>query len=167
MLIFDEVMTGFRVARGGAQAREGIRPDLTTLGKVIGGGLPAAAFGGRAEIMAALAPDGPVYQAGTLSGNPIAMAAGIATLGVVAQDATLYERLEALGLRADCKVSRPASTGTAFPASSTARGRCFRIFFTPDQVRDLRGAPSHRPAALRQILWRHARARRLLRTLAL
>ncbi|MFZ0573081.1 MAG: glutamate-1-semialdehyde 2,1-aminomutase, partial [Candidatus Cybelea sp.] len=86
VLIFDEVMTGFRVARGGAQAREGVRPDLTTLGKVIGGGLPVAAFGGRAEIMAQLAPDGPVYQAGTLSGNPIAMAAGIATLGAVAAD---------------------------------------------------------------------------------
>ncbi len=80
LLIFDEVMTGFRVARGGAQAVYGIRPDLTTLGKILGGGLPAAAFGGRAEVMASIAPDGPVYQAGTLSGNPIAMAAGLATL---------------------------------------------------------------------------------------
>lgn len=80
ILIFDEVMTGFRVARGGAQAIYGIRPDLTTLGKILGGGLPAAAFGGRADIMASLAPDGPVYQAGTLSGNPLAMAAGLATL---------------------------------------------------------------------------------------
>jgi glutamate-1-semialdehyde 2,1-aminomutase len=80
VLILDEVMTGFRVARGGAQELYGITPDLTTIGKVIGGGLPAAAFGGRADIMAHLAPDGPVYQAGTLSGNPLAMAAGIATL---------------------------------------------------------------------------------------
>jgi glutamate-1-semialdehyde 2,1-aminomutase len=80
ILIFDEVMTGFRVARGGAQELYGIKPDLTTIGKIIGGGLPAAAFGGRADIMASLAPDGPVYQAGTLSGNPLAMAAGIATL---------------------------------------------------------------------------------------
>jgi glutamate-1-semialdehyde 2,1-aminomutase len=80
ILIFDEVMTGFRVARGGAQEVYGIRPDLTTLGKILGGGLPAAAFGGRAEIMASIAPDGPVYQAGTLSGNPIAMSAGLATL---------------------------------------------------------------------------------------
>jgi glutamate-1-semialdehyde 2,1-aminomutase len=80
LLIFDEVMTGFRVAKGGAQQLFGITPDLTTLGKIVGGGLPAAAFGGRADIMARLAPDGPVYQAGTLSGNPLAMAAGLATL---------------------------------------------------------------------------------------
>jgi glutamate-1-semialdehyde 2,1-aminomutase len=80
ILILDEVMTGFRVALGGAQAIYGITPDLTTIGKVVGGGLPAAAFGGRADIMASLAPDGPVYQAGTLSGNPLAMAAGLATL---------------------------------------------------------------------------------------
>jgi glutamate-1-semialdehyde 2,1-aminomutase len=80
VLILDEVMTGFRVARGGAQSIYNITPDLTTIGKVVGGGLPAAAFGGRADIMASLAPDGPVYQAGTLSGNPLAMAAGLATL---------------------------------------------------------------------------------------
>jgi glutamate-1-semialdehyde 2,1-aminomutase len=80
LLIFDEVMTGFRIARGGAQEMYGVTPDLTTLGKVMGGGLPAAAFGGRADVMAALAPEGPVYQAGTLSGNPLAMAAGLATL---------------------------------------------------------------------------------------
>jgi glutamate-1-semialdehyde 2,1-aminomutase len=80
LLIFDEVMTGFRVARGGAQALFGITPDLTTLGKIVGGGMPAAAFGGRADVMADIAPDGPVYQAGTLSGNPLAMAAGLATL---------------------------------------------------------------------------------------
>ena len=80
ILIFDEVMTGFRVAKGGAQSIFGITPDLTTLGKIVGGGMPAAAFGGRADIMSSLAPDGPVYQAGTLSGNPVAMAAGLATL---------------------------------------------------------------------------------------
>jgi glutamate-1-semialdehyde 2,1-aminomutase len=80
VLIFDEVMTGFRVAKGGAQSLYGIEPDLTTLGKIVGGGMPAAAFGGKAEIMAHIAPDGPVYQAGTLSGNPVAMAAGLATL---------------------------------------------------------------------------------------
>ena len=80
VLIFDEVMTGFRVDRGGVQTRERITPDLTTLGKILGGGLPIGAFGGKAEIMAHLSPDGPVYQAGTLSGNPLATAAGIATL---------------------------------------------------------------------------------------
>src|SRR4030095_10604167 len=80
LLIFDEVITGFRVARGGAQELYGVNPDLTVLGKIIGGGLPVGAFGGRAEIMDQLSPDGPVYQAGTLSGNPIAMAAGLAQL---------------------------------------------------------------------------------------
>jgi glutamate-1-semialdehyde 2,1-aminomutase len=83
ILIFDEVMTGFRVAKGGAQSIFGITPDLTTLGKIVGGGMPAAAFGGRADIMASLAPDGPVYHAGTLSGNPVAMAAGLATLELI------------------------------------------------------------------------------------
>jgi glutamate-1-semialdehyde 2,1-aminomutase len=94
VLIFDEVMTGFRVARGSAQEIYNIKPDLTTLGKIVGGGMPTAAFGGRAEIMAALAPDGAVYQAGTLSGNPVAMAAGLATLeGLSAPD--FYEKLSA------------------------------------------------------------------------
>jgi glutamate-1-semialdehyde 2,1-aminomutase len=83
ILILDEVMTGFRVAKGGAQAMFGIEPDLTTLGKIVGGGMPAAAFGGKADIMASIAPDGPVYQAGTLSGNPVAMAAGLATLELI------------------------------------------------------------------------------------
>ncbi len=83
LLIFDEVMTGFRVAKGGAQALFGITPDLTTLGKIVGGGMPAAAFGGRADVMADIAPDGPVYQAGTLSGNPLAMAAGLTTLAAL------------------------------------------------------------------------------------
>jgi len=92
VLILDEVMTGFRVAKGGAQALFGIEPDLTTLGKIIGGGMPAAAFGGRADIMANIAPDGPVYQAGTLSGNPVAMAAGLATLEQIDQPG-FYEAL--------------------------------------------------------------------------
>ena len=86
VLIFDEVMTGFRVALGGAQAHYDIQPDLTTLGKVIGGGMPVGAFGGKAEIMQQLAPVGPVYQAGTLSGNPIAMTAGLATLDLISQE---------------------------------------------------------------------------------
>ncbi len=97
LLVFDEVMTGFRVAAGGAQERYGITPDLTCLGKIIGGGLPVGAYGGREEIMRRVAPDGPVYQAGTLSGNPLAVAAGLATLRRL--DAALYERLEAAGAR--------------------------------------------------------------------
>ena len=92
LVIFDEVMTGFRVAKGGAQALFGITPDLTTLGKIVGGGMPAAAFGGRADIMASIAPDGPVYQAGTLSGNPLAMAAGLATLEAL-ESPGFYESL--------------------------------------------------------------------------
>ena len=97
LLIFDEVITGFRVARGGAQELERIVPDLTTLGKIIGGGMPVGAFGGRADIMAKLSPEGPVYQAGTLSGNPLAMTAGIATLRALSDD--LYAHLDRLGGR--------------------------------------------------------------------
>src|SRR5207249_6296101 len=96
LLIFDEVMTGFRIARGGAQQLYGIRPDLTALGKVIGGGLPVGAFGGRVDIMDCLSPDGPVYQAGTLSGNPLAMAAGLAQLRELERQ-NGWEKLERLG----------------------------------------------------------------------
>ena len=98
LLTFDEVMTGFRISYGGAQARFGITPDLTTLGKVIGGGLPVGAYGGKAEIMAMVAPAGPMYQAGTLSGNPLAMTAGIKTLELLKQPGS-YERLEAITKR--------------------------------------------------------------------
>ncbi len=139
VLIFDEVMTGFRVARGGVQERTGIMPDLTTLGKVIGGGLPVGAFGGREEIMAYLSPDGPVFHAGTLSGNPLAMAAGIATLKIVRDDATLYERLEVLtklltdGLREIfAKHDVPHQTAYA--------GSMFGYFFASEPVTDLESA---------------------------
>ena len=127
VLIFDEVMTGFRVALGGAQARYGIKPDLTTLGKVIGGGLPLAAVGGKREIMEKLAPLGPVYQAGTLSGNPLAVAAGLATLQLVAQP-RLLERIEATtrtlveGLSAAAR-----EAGVAFCAQSL--GSMFGLYF--------------------------------------
>ncbi|MFP5504416.1 MAG: glutamate-1-semialdehyde 2,1-aminomutase [Candidatus Sericytochromatia bacterium] len=96
LLIFDEVMTGFRVAYGGAQARYGVKPDLTCLGKIVGGGVPVGAYGGRREIMAQVAPAGPMYQAGTLSGNPLATAAGLSTLKALAAEGT-YDRLEAMG----------------------------------------------------------------------
>ena len=98
LLVFDEVITGFRVARGGAQALYGVTPDLTCLGKIVGGGLPAAVFGGRADVMSQLAPLGPVYQAGTLSGNPLAMAAGLAAMKALGRPG-VYERLEQLGSR--------------------------------------------------------------------
>ena len=94
LLIFDEVMTGFRLALGGAQERLGIQADVVTFGKVIGGGLPVGAFAARAEIMKELAPEGPVYQAGTLSGNPLAMRAGLTTLELLSKDKDLFERLD-------------------------------------------------------------------------
>lgn len=139
LLVFDEVMSGFRVARGGAQAREGITPDLTTLGKIIGGGLPAAAFGGRRDVMAHLSPDGPVYQAGTLSGNPLAMAAGLATLNLIAADATLYDRLEAATQQLVEGLEEVfARHGVAH--RSTRAGAMFCVFFVSEPVADLAGA---------------------------
>ncbi|MEX2258960.1 MAG: glutamate-1-semialdehyde 2,1-aminomutase [Woeseia sp.] len=128
VLIFDEVMTGFRVARGGAQERYGITPDLTTLGKIIGGGMPAAAFGGREDIMAHLAPDGAVYQAGTLSGNPLAMAAGLATLTELEADG-FYERLERTTQQlADGLADAAADAG--IPLQTEVAGGMFGFVFT-------------------------------------
>lgn len=101
LLIFDEVMTGFRVALGGAQARYGVTPDLTTLGKIIGGGLPVGAYGGREDVMRQVAPEGPVYQAGTLSGNPLATASGLATLRILRDSPEVYDHLESLGAMLD------------------------------------------------------------------
>lgn len=139
LLVFDEVMTGFRVARGGVAQLEGVRPDLTVLGKVIGGGLPVGAFGGRADVMAELSPDGPVYQAGTLSGNPLAMAAGIATLRAVQNDPALYERLEVLA-RLLCDGLHEVFEKYGVPHFSTCRGSMFCTFFTPGPVHDLESA---------------------------
>lgn len=128
LLIFDEVMTGFRVAKGGAQAGLGIQPDLTTLGKVVGGGMPAAAFGGRADVMASIAPDGPVYQAGTLSGNPVAMAAGLATLEQIDQPG-FYESLSNKTKRlADGLTAMAADAGVAISVES--QGGMFGLVFT-------------------------------------
>ncbi len=139
LLIFDEVITGFRVGRGGAQGREGITPDLTTLGKIIGGGLPVGAFGGRSDVMAQLSPDGPVYQAGTLSGNPLAMAAGIATLSAVAGDPGLYDRLEELTARL-CDGLEEVLNRHGVEHLVRRVGSMFCIFFTKGAVTDLRSA---------------------------
>ncbi|HWX08599.1 MAG TPA: aminotransferase class III-fold pyridoxal phosphate-dependent enzyme, partial [Gaiellaceae bacterium] len=104
LLVFDEVITGFRVARGGAQERYGVTPDLTILGKIVGGGMPLAAFGGRGDVMERLAPSGPVYQAGTLSGNPLATAAGLAVLSRL-RDPAVYAELERRGARLEAGLS--------------------------------------------------------------
>ncbi|MDQ3447613.1 MAG: glutamate-1-semialdehyde 2,1-aminomutase, partial [Chloroflexota bacterium] len=139
LLVFDEVITGFRVARGGAQARYGIEPDLTTLGKIIGGGLPVGAYGGRADLMALIAPSGPVYQAGTLSGHPLAMAAGCATLDLL--DAGLYDDLEARSAVLEAGLSE-AIDQVGLAASVSRLGSLLTLFFraTPprdfDQVRE-------------------------------
>ena len=130
LLILDEVMTGFRVAKGGAQALFGITPDLTTLGKVVGGGMPAAAFGGRADVMASIAPDGPVYQAGTLSGNPVAMAAGLATLEAIDQPG-FYEALgERTRQLADGLAAAASDAG--IPLAVEYAGGMFGFVFTGD-----------------------------------
>ena len=138
LLVFDEVMTGFRIAYGGAQEKFGITPDLTTLGKVIGGGLPVGAYGGRKDIMALVAPSGPMYQAGTLSGNPLAMTAGIKTLELLQRPGS-YEYLE--------KITKRLSDGLIEIASSTGHSVCgghisamFGLFFTPGPVRNYEDA---------------------------
>ncbi len=138
VLIFDEVMTGFRVAFGGAQARYNITPDLTTIGKIIGGGLPAAAFGGRADIMRELAPLGPVYQAGTLSGNPLAMAAGLKAMEILARPGT-YERLEHLGKRLGDGLLA-AAHAAKIPACVNRVGSMLTLFFCQGPVTDYASA---------------------------
>lgn len=134
LLIFDEVMTGFRVAFGGAQDLYGIRPDLTCLGKIIGGGLPVGAYGGRREIMERVAPSGPIYQAGTLSGNPLAVSAGLATLKVLKKPGT-YERLESLSARLE-KGLKEAAAEAGVPATFNRVGAMFTTFFNPGPVTD-------------------------------
>jgi len=126
LLVFDEVITGFRVSRGGAQALYGVKPDLTVLGKIIGGGLPVGAYGGRADVMALVAPDGPVYQAGTLSGNPLAMAAGLATLRELSDE--VYERLERYGARLEAGLAEAGAVSRV-----TRIGSLLTVFFDDDQ----------------------------------
>ena len=135
LLIFDEVITGFRVAFGGAQSRYGISPDLTTLGKIIGGGLPVGAYGGRREIMENIAPQGSVYQAGTLSGNPVAMAAGIATLKVL-KEPGFYEALEEKGARLADGL-KGAAQKAGVPVSMDRVGSAMGLFFTDIPVKNI------------------------------
>ncbi len=134
VLIFDEVMTGFRLALGGAQQLYGVRPDLTCLGKIVGGGLPAAAYGGRADIMATVAPEGPVYQAGTLSGNPLAMAAGATLLDLLARPGT-YDTLEARSARLEEGLRRGARDAGA-TVSINRVGSMITVFFCAGPVTD-------------------------------
>jgi glutamate-1-semialdehyde 2,1-aminomutase len=134
VLIFDEVISGFRVGYGGAQAMYGITPDLTCLGKIVGGGLPAAAFGGRAEIMQKLAPLGPVYQAGTLSGNPLAMAAGLKELEILGRPG-VYERLDHLGKRLGDGLAA-AAQAAGIPHTVNRLGSMATLFFTATPVVD-------------------------------
>ena len=138
VLIFDEVITGFRLALGGAQERFGIMPDLTCLGKIIGGGLPVGAYGGRAEIMAQVAPDGPVYQAGTLSGNPLAMAAGLAMLKVVRRDG-FYEELEEKSTWFGSELARLGAEAPV-PITLNRIGSMMTCFFTKGPVTDYESA---------------------------
>ena len=140
LLIFDEVMTGFRVSLGGAQELYGIRPDMTTLGKIIGGGLPCGGFGGRAEIMDQLAPLGPVYQAGTLSGNPLAMAAGVAMIGYLQQHRSeVYAKLEKLSARVADGILK-AAKDAGVPMTANRVGAMFTWFFTGEPVTDFASA---------------------------
>jgi len=140
LLIFDEVVTGFRLCYGGAQTLYGVEPDITCLGKVIGGGLPVGAYGGRREVMSMVAPEGPVYQAGTLAGNPLAMAAGIATLRLLQQEDP-YDRLEALASRLE-EGLREAIAEAEAPAIVQRVGSMLTIFFTSVPVRDYASARS-------------------------
>ena len=138
LLVFDEVMTGFRISYGGAQAKFGITPDLTTMGKVIGGGLPVGAYGGRAEIMGMVAPAGPMYQAGTLSGNPLAMTAGIKTLELLKQPGT-YERLEAITKRLSDGIQE-AARSAGLPITGGSISAMFGFFLCEGPVRNFEEA---------------------------
>ena len=138
LLIFDEVVTGFRLCYGGAQTLLGIEPDLTCLGKIIGGGLPVGAYGGRREIMEMVAPLGPVYQAGTLSGNPLAMAAGIVTLKAL-EDRSVYEQLEVKSIHLEDGLRR-AAADTEVPVRINRAASMLTMFFTTADVTDFASA---------------------------
>jgi len=146
LLIFDEVITGFRVGWGGAQERFNITPDLTALGKIIGGGLPVGAYGGRAELMARMAPSGDVYQAGTLSGNPLAMAAGLATLDAIAATEDAYQRLDRLTVKLAAGFVK-AGVRTGLPVTVTRTGSAFTPFFREGAPRNYGDARTSDTAA--------------------
>ncbi|MDI3481379.1 MAG: glutamate-semialdehyde -aminomutase [Tepidanaerobacteraceae bacterium] len=139
LLIFDEVITGFRVSYYGAQGLFGIVPDITILGKIIGGGLPVGAYGGRAEIMRMVSPDGPVYQAGTLSGNPLAMAAGLATLNALSENPGIYEELENKAAKL-CRGLKEALDGSGIPFVINRMGSMITLFFSGNEVVDYESA---------------------------
>jgi glutamate-1-semialdehyde 2,1-aminomutase len=148
VLILDEVMTGFRVHRGGAQTLYGVAPDLSCFGKVIGGGLPVGAYGGRADLMDRIAPSGPVYQAGTLSGNPLTMRAGIETLDLL-EEPGVYEKLERISARLADGLAA-AAAGAKVPSTLNRVGSMMTAFFTGDPVKDhasAAGADTKRYAA--------------------
>ena len=151
ILIFDEVMTGFRLARGGAQERYGVVPDMTCLGKIIGGGLPVGAFGGRREIMERVAPVGPIYQAGTLSGNPLAMTAGLQTLKATGEPG-FYERLEKKG-EAWRQGMREAASGGGRPFTINRVGSMVSMFFAEGPVTDFSSAARSDTAAFKDFFW--------------
>ncbi|HLM78518.1 MAG TPA: glutamate-1-semialdehyde 2,1-aminomutase [Rubrobacteraceae bacterium] len=151
ILIFDEVMTGFRLARGGAQEHYGVIPDMTCLGKIIGGGLPVGAFGGKREILEQVAPSGPIYQAGTLSGNPLAMTAGLATLRATGEPG-FYERLDALGERWRRGMHEVASEGDV-PFTINQIGSMMSIFFTEGPVTDFESAARSEAEAFKDFFW--------------
>ncbi len=160
LLIFDEVITGFRIAYGGAQERFGVRADLTTLGKIIGGGLPVGAYGGLAKLMAMIAPDGPVYQAGTLSGNPLAVSAGLAALRLLREEGT-YARLEALGAKLGDGLAQAAAEA-GVPVQVNRCGSMLTVFFSKKPVTDFTSAKRsdtaafarfHRALLEREVYW--------------
>jgi glutamate-1-semialdehyde 2,1-aminomutase len=138
LFILDEVMTGFRLARGGAQEVYGLRPDLSTFGKVVGGGMPLAAYGGRRDIMSKIAPEGPVYQSGTLSGNPVAVAAGIASLQALRAPG-VYERLDFIGREIEAGL-RAEAEEVKIPVTINRVGSMFTVFFTEGPVFDYASA---------------------------
>jgi glutamate-1-semialdehyde 2,1-aminomutase len=156
VLIFDEVMTGFRLARGGAQERYDVVPDITCLGKIIGGGLPVGAFGGRREIMEQVAPSGPIYQAGTLSGNPLAMTAGLATLRATGEPG-FYERLEELGERWRRGMHEAASEGDV-PFTINQVGSMVSIFFAESVVTDFSSAARSDTEVFKDFFWHMLRS---------